>query len=77
MSSKKESIKPKALKLTDERSYFKPFSYQWCYEAWLKHEQAHWLHTEVPMFDDLKDWKSKLSEQEKYFLSIMGKSAQH
>ena len=69
MSSKKESIKPKALKLTDERSYFKPFSYPWCYEAWLKHEQAHWLHTEVPMFDDLKDWKSKLTEQEKYFLT--------
>ena len=49
-------------KLTEERTAFKPFSYPWCYEAWLKHEQAHWLHTEVPMFDDLKDWKSKLTE---------------
>ena len=37
----------KQLTLTDERSYFKPFSYPWAYEAWLKHEQSHWLHTEV------------------------------
>ena len=43
------------LKLTDERNYFKPFSYPWAYEAWLKHEQSHWLHTEVPMADDVKD----------------------
>ena len=36
------------LKLTDERNYFKPFHFPWAYESWLKHEQAHWLHTEVP-----------------------------
>lgn len=59
----------KKLKLTEERNYFKPFSYQWCYEIWLKHEQAHWLHTEIPMFADLKDWKSKLSDSEKHFLT--------
>jgi len=44
-------------KMTDERNYFKPFNYPWAYEAWLKHEQAHWLHTEVPMAEDVKDWK--------------------
>jgi len=47
-------------KLTDERDYFKPFNYPWAYEAWLKHEQSHWLHTEVPMAEDVKDWKDKL-----------------
>jgi ribonucleoside-diphosphate reductase beta chain len=56
-------------KLTDERSYFKPFSYPWAYEAWLKHEQIHWLHTEVPMLDDVKDWNKKLTESEKMFLT--------
>ena len=35
--------------LTSKREYFKPFNYPWAYEAWLKHEQSHWLHTEVPM----------------------------
>lgn len=59
----------KGLKLTDTRDAFKPFSYPWCYEVWLKHEQAHWLHTEVPMLDDLKDWKGKLTDTEKHFLT--------
>ena len=55
-------------RLTDERNYFKPFSYPWAYEAWLKHEQSHWLHTEVPMMEDVKDWK-KLKDEEKQFLT--------
>ncbi len=48
------------LKMTDERNAFKPFHYPWAYDAWLKHEQSHWLHTEVPMLEDVKDWKKKL-----------------
>jgi ribonucleoside-diphosphate reductase beta chain len=56
-------------KLTNERSYFKPFSYPWAYNAWLKHEQSHWLHTEVPMLEDVKDWKKKLTTEEKGFLT--------
>jgi ribonucleoside-diphosphate reductase beta chain len=59
----------KKYKLTDERSYFKPFTYPWAYEYWLKHEQAHWLHTECPMIEDVKDWKNKLTDDEKKFLT--------
>ena len=62
-------IKKTEFKLTEERSYFKPFNYPWAYDAWLKHEQSHWLHTEVPMLDDVKDWKKKLSVEEKQFLT--------
>ena len=53
----------------DERQSFKPFYYPWAYEAWLKHEQIHWLHTEVPMLEDVKDWKNKLTSSEKQFLT--------
>ena len=56
-------------KLTDERTAFKPFAYPWAYESWLKHEQSHWLHTEVPMLEDVKDWKNKLTQEEKNFLT--------
>jgi ribonucleoside-diphosphate reductase beta chain len=56
-------------KLTENRNYFKPFNYPWAYEAWLKHEQSHWLHTEVPMLEDVKDWKKKLTDSEKNFLT--------
>lgn len=59
----------KKLTLTDERSFFKPFSFPWAYDAWLKHEQSHWLHTEVPMMEDVKDWKKRLTEEEKKFLT--------
>ena len=61
--------KEQELKLSDERTYFKPFNYPWAYEAWLKHEQSHWLHTEVPMLEDVKDWKKKLTNEEKHFLT--------
>jgi ribonucleoside-diphosphate reductase beta chain len=62
-------IKKKDLNLTEERTYFKPFNYPWAYEAWLKHEQSHWLHTEVPMMEDVKDWKKNLTNEEKHFLT--------
>ena len=62
-------IKKIETRMTDERTYFKPFNYPWAYDAWLKHEQSHWLHTEVPMLEDVKDWKKKLSKEEKQFLT--------
>jgi ribonucleoside-diphosphate reductase beta chain len=62
-------IKKVATNLTDERNHFKPFNYPWAYDTWLKHEQSHWLHTEVPMSEDVKDWKQKLSDEEKQFLT--------
>ena len=55
--------------LTEERHAFKPFNYPWAYDAWLKHEQSHWIHLEVPMLEDVKDWKNKLTEHEKKFLT--------
>jgi len=62
-------IKKVDSKLTDDRDSFKPFNYPWAYDAWLKHEQSHWLHTEVPMIEDVKDWKKKLTAEEKEFLT--------
>jgi ribonucleoside-diphosphate reductase beta chain len=62
-------MKKAELKLTDERTYFKPFTYPWAYDSWLKHEQSHWIHLEVPMIDDVKDWKKRLTNEEKKFLT--------
>ena len=57
------------LKLTDKRSTFKPFSYPWAFDAFLQSEQMHWLHLEVPMVEDVADWKMKLTPKEKEFLT--------
>jgi ribonucleoside-diphosphate reductase beta chain len=56
-------------KLTHIRHEFKPFRYPWAYEAWLAHEQAHWLHTELPFHEDVNDWNNKLDEDKKRFLT--------
>ena len=55
--------------LTEQRTTFKPFKYPWAYDAWLQHEQSHWLHSEVPMGEDLKDYQKKLNKEEKEFLT--------
>lgn len=54
--------------ITQERTTFKPFKFPWAYDAWLQHEQSHWLHSEVPMSEDVKDYK-KLSKAEQEFLT--------
>ena len=52
--------------LFDERIPYKPFEYPEYYtEGWLKQAQAFWLHTEIPMQGDLKDWNEKLNDKEK------------
>lgn len=61
--------RPRKLRLTDERKTFKPFNYEWAYEYWLEHEKIHWLHSEVPMVEDYKDWKNKLTPTERYILT--------
>jgi SecD/SecF fusion protein len=51
--------------LFDERIAYKPFDYPEYYtEGWLKQAQAFWLHTEIPMQSDIKDWKEKLDEKD-------------
>ena len=51
--------------LLKERIVYKPFEYQEASDYWLKQQQAHWLHTEVPMMSDINDWKQNLSKTEK------------
>jgi len=53
-------------KLFTERIPYKPFEYPEYYtEGWLKQAQAFWLHTEIAMQSDVKDWKENLSKSEK------------
>ena len=55
--------------LFDERIAYKPFEYPEYYnEGWLKQAQAFWLHTEIPMTADVKDWNEKLTPAEKHLV---------
>jgi len=53
------------MSLLKERVVYKPFEYPKAYDYWLKQQQAHWLHTEVPMAQDVTDWKSNMKDHEK------------
>ena len=53
-------------KLFEERIPYKPFEYPVYYEeGWLKQAQAFWLHTEISMQGDVKDWNEVLTDEEK------------
>ena len=55
-----------ASKLFQERIEYKPFEFPIYYtEGWLKQAQAFWLHTEISMQGDVKDWNERLSQSEK------------
>jgi|TARA_Y100000385_G_scaffold25049_1_gene24023 ribonucleoside-diphosphate reductase beta chain len=51
--------------ITKERIVYKPFEYPEAFDYWLKQQQAHWIHTEVPMMSDINDWKQNLTKTEK------------
>ena len=54
------------MELFKERIEYKPFEYPEYYtEGWLKQAQAFWLHTEIPMQGDIKDWNENLTPEEK------------
>ena len=57
--------------LLKERIVYKPFEYQEASDFWLKQQQAHWLHTEVPMMSDVNDWKQNLTENEKNIIGTI------
>ena len=48
---------------------FKPFEYPWAYDAWLLQQQIHWLPEEVPLADDVLDWRRNLTDPERNLLT--------
>lgn len=55
--------------LLQERIGYKPFEYEWAYQAYKTQQAIHWIPDEVPLADDVKDWNSKLSGPERNLLT--------
>jgi ribonucleoside-diphosphate reductase beta chain len=55
--------------LFEPRNYYKPFEFAKAYELYEMHEKMHWLPDEVPLHQDVLDWKNKLTKEEKHFLT--------
>lgn len=57
------------MSLTKERLAYKPFQYNWAFDAWKRQQQIHWLPDEVPLADDVSDWRGKLTDNERNLLA--------
>ncbi len=57
------------MSLLDAPHIYKPFHYPWAYEAWQMQQRIHWLPEEVPLADDVKDWKTTLTADERHLLT--------
>lgn len=55
--------------LNVENIGYKPFKYPWAYDAWCVQQRIHWLPEEVPLADDVKDWKTVLDDKERNLLT--------
>jgi ribonucleoside-diphosphate reductase beta chain len=48
---------------------YKPFLYPWAVELSKKHEEVHWIEDEAELSEDVQDWKTKLTGEEKEFIT--------
>lgn len=55
--------------LLNESLTYKPFHYPWAVDLTKKHEEVHWIEDELELSEDVQDWKTKLSDQEKDFVT--------
>lgn len=57
------------MSLLSSRTNYKPLNYPWSYEFYKKQSELHWLPHEVPMQNDIEDWKHKLTPEERNLLT--------
>lgn len=55
--------------LLEENHVYKPFRYPWCFDAWQIQQRVHWLPEEVPLAEDVRDWKDKLTTTERNLMT--------
>jgi len=48
---------------------YRPFLYPWAVDLSKKHEEIHWVEDEAELSEDVQDWKTKLSDSEKEFIT--------
>ncbi|MFC1467487.1 ribonucleotide-diphosphate reductase subunit beta [Verrucomicrobiota bacterium] len=54
--------------LMEARAYYKPFEYDWAFEAYKAQQQMHWLPDEINLADDIKDFRENITEKERNLL---------
>lgn len=55
--------------LLSRREYYKPFRYPWAFEKYKDQQHMHWMPEEVNLADDLKDYREKLSPENRRLIN--------
>ena len=53
------------MSLLETNTAYKPFKYPWAVDMAVKHEQLHWGEWEAKLQDDVTQWATKLTDEEK------------
>jgi ribonucleoside-diphosphate reductase beta chain len=46
------------MSLTEPSKVYKPFKYPWAFRFWERQQEVHWMGKEVPLGQDVADWKA-------------------
>jgi ribonucleoside-diphosphate reductase beta chain len=57
------------MSLLEQSKTYRPFLYPWAVELTKKHEEIHWVEDEAELSEDVQDWKTKLTTEEKDFIT--------
>jgi len=57
------------MSLLEESKTYKPFAYPWAVDLVKKHEEIHWVEDEAELSEDVQDWRTKLNDEEKEFIT--------
>lgn len=57
------------MSLLQQSTVYRPFKYPQFVELTKTHEEIHWVGDEADLSEDIQDWKNKLSEGEKEFVT--------
>lgn len=65
----KKLIGKKKIDLLEKTGYYKVTRYPWAYDAWQRQERSHWLVEEISLSEDIKDFQTKITKEERSLIS--------
>lgn len=57
------------MNLLEEREFYKPFNYPWAFKHYKTQQHMHWLPDEVNLADDLRDYRDKLTPENRALIN--------
>ncbi len=70
MTNPKQLINTNKVGLLQASDSYNVSRYPWAFDCWRRQQQIHWLGEEVPLGNDVKDWRDdRISDNERHLLT--------